>query len=82
MAALSRELKCSGTNVYARTRDFQFAGRLALMHTLICYNQDVQSRVQAGNLICGFEATSRKKTSHHEATSIFTGSRETLKPDA
>jgi len=33
------------------TLDFQFAGRLGLMHTLIYQNQDVQSRVKAGNLI-------------------------------
>ena len=51
MAVLSRELKYSRTNVYARIHDDQFAGRLVLMHTLIYYNPDVQSRVQAGNLI-------------------------------
>jgi hypothetical protein len=41
-----------------KTQSFRFSG--ALMHSLICQDQAVLSRVQAGKLIWGFETTLRK----------------------
>jgi len=43
--------KCSHTQCMLGTTTFSIGLRLVLMHTLICKDQDLQSRVQAGNLI-------------------------------